>query len=66
MTIASGQGETSTGALLIQENIQDDPLWIDLSLKTALLKIKFGGESEYSFEPAAFDLFIQKSNFLLV
>jgi hypothetical protein len=50
MTIASGQGiETSTGALAINTgDIQDDPLWIDLSLKTVLLKTKFGGESEYS------------------
>jgi hypothetical protein len=29
---------------------------IDLSLKTVLLKTKFGGESEYSFEPAAFSI----------
>jgi phosphoenolpyruvate carboxykinase (ATP) len=67
MTIASGQGiETSTGALAINtENIQDDPLWIDLSLKTVLLKTKFGGESEYPFEPAAFEA-LYKSNFLLV
>jgi ATP-dependent phosphoenolpyruvate carboxykinase len=51
MTIASGQGiETSTGALAINtgEYTGRSP-WIDLSLKTVLLKTKFGGESEYSF-----------------
>jgi ATP-dependent phosphoenolpyruvate carboxykinase len=46
MTIASGQGiETSTGALAINTGeYTGRSLWIDLSLKTALLKIKFGGE----------------------
>jgi phosphoenolpyruvate carboxykinase (ATP) len=66
MTIASGQGiETSTGALAINTGEYTGIPLIDLSLKTVLLKTKFGGESEYSFEPAAFEA-LYKSNFLLV
>jgi hypothetical protein len=41
----------------------DDPLWIDLSLKTVLLKTSLVGKVNIPFEPAAFEALY---NFLLV
>jgi phosphoenolpyruvate carboxykinase (ATP) len=35
-----------------------------LSLKTVLLKTKSGGESEYSFEPAAFEALYKVTSYL--
>jgi phosphoenolpyruvate carboxykinase (ATP) len=39
---------------------------IDLSLKTVLLKTKFGGESEYPFEPAAFEALKKVTSYLSI